>query len=315
MHPLEPEMVLQLTSIKIAWSNSRTKPFTAPTPDQTQHMVHQKYLGRSGEDEDLTFLDCLGQYDHDKNLPKRYKDGSTLVAVKHFSIFNPLFFYQLFIMNIPHSNIQELRNPREDRLPEPFKHFVPAREKLPNILGSREAILQYLSSESHKRSYLDTIVLYFQSPEDIYTLWQLGVIDNTFATSERSQFEMQYPLSTQQRTIYTRYYSLVQARQRQIYGTWSTAGSSSSNQLADENSNDYLKYQLLLGCQGTGKTQVVKPLLQTLIEEEYSVTVCTPLGLLATNYREEFYPELQADTIHALFNISVAGGPTVRRQL
>ena len=247
MHPLEPEMVLQLTSMKIAWSNSRTKPFTAPTPDQTQHMVHQKYLGRSGEDEDLTFLDWLGQYDHDKNPPKRYNDGSTLVAVKHFSIFNPLFFYQLLIMNIPHRNIQELRDPREDRLPEPFKHFVPAREKLPNILGSREAILQYLSSESHKRSYLDTIVLYFQSLEDIYTLWQLGVIDNTFATSERSEFEMQYPLSPQQRTIYTRYYSLVQARQRQIYSTWSTAGSSSSNQLAGENSNNYLKYQLLLG--------------------------------------------------------------------
>ena len=43
-----------------------------------------------------------------------------------------------------------------------------------------------------------------------------------------------------------------------------------------------------------------------LIEEEYSVTVCVPLGLLATNYREEFYPDLQADTIHALFNIPIA---------
>ena len=45
--------------------------------------------------------------------------------------------------------------------------FVPAREKLPNILGSKEGILQYLSSESHKRSYLDTVVLYIQSLEDI----------------------------------------------------------------------------------------------------------------------------------------------------
>jgi len=32
VHPLEPEMVLQLMSMKIAWSNSRTKTFTAPTP-------------------------------------------------------------------------------------------------------------------------------------------------------------------------------------------------------------------------------------------------------------------------------------------
>lgn len=181
MHLLEPEMVLQLTSIKIAWSNSRTKPFTAPTPSQTQHKVHLKYLGRPEDDEDLTFLQWLREYDHEKNSPKRYKHGSTLVGVKHFSVFNPIFFYQLLIMNLPHRSLDELHDPREERLPEPIKHFVPARDKLPNILGSRETILQYLSSESHKRSYLVTIVLYIQSLQDIYALWQLGVIECTFA--------------------------------------------------------------------------------------------------------------------------------------
>ena len=276
MHPLEPEMVLQLTSMKIAWSNSHTKPFTAPTPNQTQHKVHQKYLARPDDDEELTFLEWLRYYDHEKNPAKWYKDGTTLVGVKHFSVFNPVFFYQLLFMNMPHRTLDELRDPREDHLPKHIKHFVPASEKLPHILGSRDAILQCLSNKSHKRSYLDTIVLYIQSLQDIYTLWQLGVIDNTFATSERSQFEIQYPLSPQQRAIYTRYYSLVQARQRDIYGTWSTAGTPSSNQLADDNSKDYQKYQLLLGCPGTGKTQVVKRLVHTLIEE-YSITVCAPL--------------------------------------
>ena len=149
-------------------------------------------------------------------------------------------------------------------------------------------------------------MLYVQSLQDIYTLWQLGVIDNTFATSEHSQIEMQYPLSPQQRAIYSTYLSLLETRRLQIYGTWSPGGSSSTTQLADENSTDYLKYKLLLGCPGTGKTQMVKHLVHTLIEEGYCVTVCTPLGLLATNYREEFNPDLQADTIHVLFNIPVA---------
>ena len=306
MHPLEPEMVLQLTSMKIAWTNSRTKPFTAPTPGQTQHKVHLKYLGRPAEDEHLTFLQWLREYDHDKNPPKRYKDGSTLVGVKHLSPFNPIFFYQLLIMNVAHRTLDELHDVREDRLPEPIKHFVPATEKLPHILGSRDTILEYLSSESHKRSYLETIVLYIQSLQDIYALWQLGVIDCTFVSSERSQFELQYPLSPQQRAIYSRYLSLVETRRRSIYGTWSTPASRSTQEVTDPNSSDYAKYQLLLGCPGTGKTQVVKRLIHTLIEEEYSVALCAPLGLLATNYREEFYPDLQADTIHALFNIPVA---------
>ena len=81
-----------------------------------------------------------------------------------------------------------------------------------------------------------------------------------------------------------RYYSLVQACQHNIYGTWNTGRVAVRNQDPEHESEDYTKYQLLLGCPGTGKTQVVKSLVHTLIEEEYSVTVCAPLGLLATNY-------------------------------
>ena len=272
-------MVLQLTSIKIAWTNSRTKPFTAPTPGQTQHKVHLKYLGCPANHEHLTFLQWLREYDHDKNPPKRYKDRSTLVGVKHLSPFNPIFFYQLLIMNLPHRTLDELHDLREERLPEPIKHFVPAREKLPHILGSRETILGYLSSESHQGSYLKTIVLYIQSLQDIYALWQLGVTDCTFASSERSQFEFQHPLSPQQQAIYSRYLSLVETRRRSIYGTWSTPASRSTQEVTDPNSSDYAKYQLLLSFPGTGKTQVVKRLIHTLIEEEYSVAVCAPLGL------------------------------------
>ena len=93
-------------------------------------------------------------------------------------------------MNMLHRTLDQLRDPREDGLPEPIKYFVPARERLLEILGLKDVILQYLSSESHKRSYFDTIVYYIQSLQDIYTLWQLGVIDNKFATSKRSQFEI-----------------------------------------------------------------------------------------------------------------------------
>lgn len=45
MRPLEPEMTLQLANIKLAWTPSRTKRVTAPTPDTaTKHASYQKYL-------------------------------------------------------------------------------------------------------------------------------------------------------------------------------------------------------------------------------------------------------------------------------
>ena len=71
-------------------------------------------------------------------------------------------------------------------------------------------------------------------------------------------------------------YSLAQTRQRDIYGTWTTAGIPARNEQADHHTQDYKKYQLLLGCPGTGKTQVVKRLVHTLIEEEYSVSLRSP---------------------------------------
>ena len=191
-----------------ARARNGTKAFTAPTPAQTQQKAHQKYLARPDNNEQLTFLEWLRYYDHKKNPAKRYEDGTTLVGVKHFSVFNPLFFCQLLIMNMPHRKLDQLRDPQEDHLPEPNKYLVPARERLLEILGSKDAILQYLSSESHKRSYFETIVYYIQLLQKTYTPWQLGLIGNMFATSERSQFEIQYPLLPQQRTVYTRYYSL-----------------------------------------------------------------------------------------------------------
>ena len=66
-----------------ARSNSHTKAFTAPTPDQMEHKIHLKYLACANEDEHMTFLEWLREYDHEKNPPKRYGDGNTLVGLKH----------------------------------------------------------------------------------------------------------------------------------------------------------------------------------------------------------------------------------------
>lgn len=98
----------------------------------------------------------------------------------------------------------------------------------------------------------------------------------------------------------------MEQRQHDIYGTWASSTTTLHNEQQRHDQKDYRKYQLLLRSPGTGKTQVAKRLIHTLIEEEYSVTVCAPLGLLATHYRDEFYPHLEAHTVHALSKIPVS---------
>lgn len=151
-------------------------------------------------------------------------------------------------------------NELEDPLPDPIKYFVPAQDKLPEILGSRQTILDY-SSESRNKSFVDTIISYIESLQDIYTMWQVGIIDNTLASSQGSDFEMQYPLSPQQRGVLKRYYSLVQASQCSIYGTWNSAHIPATNQDPHNESEDHKKHQLPLGSPGSEKTQVVKCLV------------------------------------------------------
>ncbi|KAJ7359040.1 hypothetical protein OS493_019947 [Desmophyllum pertusum] len=54
MQPLEPEMYLQLTSTKMAWTPSRTKRMTAVGPGGEENVAYQKYLRRHESDRDLS---------------------------------------------------------------------------------------------------------------------------------------------------------------------------------------------------------------------------------------------------------------------
>lgn len=47
VHPLAPEMIFQLSSIKQAWTNKMMKQFRAPYPDQEmENKPYEKYLTR-----------------------------------------------------------------------------------------------------------------------------------------------------------------------------------------------------------------------------------------------------------------------------
>ena len=80
---------MTVASFKVACSSSRTKRYTPRNPDNAANCkTYQKYLQRSEEDENLTFLQWLRIYDDSPAQPKRYSSGSTLVGVKYLSVTN-----------------------------------------------------------------------------------------------------------------------------------------------------------------------------------------------------------------------------------
>ena len=77
----EPEMWSFLFSKKVAWSASRTKPFTVPTSqDASENKTVLKYWKRDNKFGSLSMLQWLRLLDTNKADPKLYEHGSTLVG-------------------------------------------------------------------------------------------------------------------------------------------------------------------------------------------------------------------------------------------
>ena len=93
MKPCEPEMVMSLSSIKMAWCSNGTKNYVPPRPDSAENDVTLlKYHSRNAEP-DISFMDYLRRYDTSKRKPLPYKRQKCLVGVKYLSYFNPHFFF------------------------------------------------------------------------------------------------------------------------------------------------------------------------------------------------------------------------------
>ena len=127
LRPLEPEMWMSLSSQKIAWTNSRTKSVTVPTPETEATKVYKAYLNRPNRQEQVGFLKWLRMYDAEKTPPKLYKQGTTtLVGTKMRSVFADQFFHQYNVLYIPHRKPEDLYHPDDQTLPAPIKCFAAA---------------------------------------------------------------------------------------------------------------------------------------------------------------------------------------------
>ena len=121
--PREPEMWMSLSAKRLAWSQSRTKQFTANIQTQANLKSHERYYKRPNEENELSVLQWLRLYDQ-KGKP--YKSGTTLAGVKLCSPFKDGYYYQDLLVNFPPRNVDELKHEKHDDLPVAIKHFAAA---------------------------------------------------------------------------------------------------------------------------------------------------------------------------------------------
>ena len=205
-------MVLQMTSKKVAWTDCCTKSINAPHVGNAPSAAYTKYLQCNEEVKHLKFLQWLRVYDHDKPIPKAYKSGETLVAVKYLSIFNGEFFFQFLAMNFAHTDETVLHHQRETDLPEPIRYYVQAVDLLPELWCDTHTVREYLAAEAHKRYHVETIINYLQALDHVYTIWKIHLVSSSFASTQNQSPEARFPLSPQQTALYKKFNELLRSR-------------------------------------------------------------------------------------------------------
>lgn len=131
--PLEPEIIFELSNIKVCWTDKMTLLFRPPFPGQTDgNKVYKMYLERLASEDNQCLLEWLRSHRTSGAKPKPYHENKVLVGVKFVSVFNPLYFYQYLTIHYPHRRPNELRHPEEDSMPASIQFFSQAAALLPD---------------------------------------------------------------------------------------------------------------------------------------------------------------------------------------
>ena len=107
VHLLEPEIIFQLSNIRVCWANKLTKQLRPLFPEG--NFMYQLYLRRPAT-EKVPLLIWLCNHSMNGNKSKPLEQDKYLVVVKFVSIFNHIFFFQHLLVHHPHCNPQELHH-------------------------------------------------------------------------------------------------------------------------------------------------------------------------------------------------------------
>ena len=298
VRPLEPEMVFQLSNIKVCWTDKMTILFCPPFPEQTStHKVYNMYLECPRGEDDQSLLQWLRCHQTSSSKAKAYATDRVLVGVKYLSVFNPIFFYQHLTMHHPHRRVEDLHHPQATTMPSTIAYFAQSAVLTPECCNTSDAITAFFENEGHKDYFINTIVSYVHSLYDILHLWQIGVVTADITNPSSISVERLYPLSPHQNAIFTDIAAALSTRQSTL----------DHHQSATHTTATWEKFRVLLGKPGTGKSQVLIRAINHAIRCEMSVLVAAPVALLAQGYNAIFLDDIDTDTLHSAFNIPIHG--------
>ena len=313
------EMWMSLSAKKIAWSQSRTKQFTANLQSQANLKSHERYCKRSNEETELSFLQWLRLYDP-KGKP--YKSGTTLVGVKLRIPFKDDYYFQDILMNVPHRCVDELKHEKHDDLPHAIRHFAAAVTLRPELWANETAVREHFSLMENRDNYVDTLIAYVKSRLDFFNLWKcrvIGALPDLAITPVLNVEDDMSPGQIRVKTLVERFLQQGEEHYDDIpeihYESSDESMSSDIECAVDErdaqslpstSGHDWRKFLLIRGKPGTGKTYAVLHSIRHALASQHRVLCTTQKGMLSSTYNATITDgNFASDTIHSAFRYPV----------
>lgn len=286
----EPEMWTLMLNSKIAYSFGTNVDFHPPHPDvAADNKVLVSYYSRPNSLHEMSLIQWLRHVNSGKKT-SRGKSIPVFVGVTYLSFFNPLYFFQLLMLNHPHSCVDEIL-PTNRNVPSQVLYFVKAQTLIPKLLEPK-IFENMLQSEGHKIFFINNVLSYLQSLKDIIAAHSLHFLPSKFHSVLPISNDSASNLNGLQLVVYNLFMQYVIAR-REYYNK------------SHPDNTEWMNYIVITGHPGTGKTYTLQSCIDLCIARNYAVAVVTPTGALSCLYKAIYGDKIKTETIHSMFKISI----------
>ena len=327
-HPLEPEMILQMSAQQLpaSMTASTTITLVAPYPG----MSDEKYLSKSYDclrlyeactwkGDNMTFLEYLRKTnakgspvnfikqawkhtDTDKSLHDFARDyecrGEKLVAFSTYWRMNDIYYGQWLAMHEPFDKLSDLVVPMlQEKVPTAMYHLAAALHWRADHWRNMDAIRAEMEIEALNSTQIDTVVAKVMAEThliDKYLSGELikGVEPRAVAAEDDPSRENMdtVDLEGRQQILETNLKVFIdQSCAIELEG-------------ADPDKRERRPLAVAaLGPPGCGKTFVAKRMIRYALRKGGKVLMALPTGQLASRMRQEFGDEIDIDTCHGAF--------------
>lgn len=292
--PNVPEMVLQMSDIKVAWSSTNTKKFVPPSrANLANNQIISNYMGRPNDETELNFISWARTHVMEHKDGCKHQKTASLVAVRFNSIYHEEFFLQDLLVFYPFRIVQDLLHVHDETLPLEIRYFASSVEKCPQRWRDRDSIIERLQLECNKDVYIERVVLYIEHLMNMYNTWRFGRLP-----ANVENITVEFPALKGEQVVCERIFMKMVNERSEHY---------ESNEcfLDDSLLKGWQKFLLIEGKPGTGKTHLVSNLVRKCISQDMCIHVATPTGMLSSIYSNNFGGDITCDTVHSTFRIPV----------